>query len=427
MTAPVATQAHIIQATWPGEAVRMVKGHAVRLGAFEGLLVHAGVDTQDQLPSRDRPLDREGARRLLTSLLDKPLSLQRFPQRMGACFLLREVLESGAASSDELNHRVDRFHQVVVLRPDGYLAWVLNGRTQQRAGPGQVELKDGVFKANGFVLGQFYSARAGAYRPVDAQMRPLADSAILGEVYEDSDLFGRTMDGAGEAFFTLAMAIGKFLSRPLDGIAELRHLPAGVAALIASSPEYLERFELMTAGEQIQAVSRLTTALLTMFAGGGAVSAGVTRGLGGMEVTGLSLSAQGTLVLGRGMVPASGVASVLTVGAAPPIVLQSSATPGHSTASGGTAGGERAGKAFTPKGKAELDAENAARHGGTNACESCGKEVEPGQKSQKGVSPPKNERQRDHIIPKSKGGNGDPSNGQILCRDCNLEKSNGVR
>jgi RHS repeat-associated protein len=92
-------------------------------------------------------------------------------------------------------------------------------------------------------------------------------------------------------------------------------------------------------------------------------------------------------------------------------------------AGGGTAGGERAGKTFTPKGRAEIDTENAARHGGANVCENCGSAVVPGQKSQKGVSPPRNERQRDHIIPKSQGGNGDPSNGQVLCRGCNLEKS----
>jgi uncharacterized protein RhaS with RHS repeats len=91
--------------------------------------------------------------------------------------------------------------------------------------------------------------------------------------------------------------------------------------------------------------------------------------------------------------------------------------------SDGTADGARAGKQFTPKGKAEIDASNAERHGGVNACEECGLRVVPGQKSQRGVTPPGNERHRDHIVPKSKGGDGDPSNGQILCRDCNLKKS----
>jgi hypothetical protein len=88
----------------------------------------------------------------------------------------------------------------------------------------------------------------------------------------------------------------------------------------------------------------------------------------------------------------------------------------------GTAGGSRAGKGFTKKGKSEIDNSNAEEHGGRNVCENCGTDVEPGQRHQRGVRPPDNERQRDHIIPKSRGGDGDPSNGQVLCRRCNLGK-----
>lgn len=94
-----------------------------------------------------------------------------------------------------------------------------------------------------------------------------------------------------------------------------------------------------------------------------------------------------------------------------------------SSLAGKTPRGSREGKAFTPAGKKEIDAANAAKNGGTNKCENCGTEVVPAEKSQSGVTPPPNQRERDHIVPKSKGGEGAPSNGQILCRECNLEKS----
>jgi uncharacterized protein RhaS with RHS repeats len=83
----------------------------------------------------------------------------------------------------------------------------------------------------------------------------------------------------------------------------------------------------------------------------------------------------------------------------------------------------RAGKAFTKRGRDIVREENAAKNGGRTKCENCGAETVPGQKSEKGVTPPGNETHVDHIEPKSKGGAGTPGNGQVLCRDCNLKKS----
>jgi len=88
----------------------------------------------------------------------------------------------------------------------------------------------------------------------------------------------------------------------------------------------------------------------------------------------------------------------------------------------GTAGGDRAGKPFTPAGKKQVKDANVNANGEMQ-CENCGQDVVPAEQSKKGVTPPGNQAEVDHVIPKSKGGDGSPSNGQVLCRDCNQTKS----
>ncbi|MBZ4419355.1 TIGR02269 family lipoprotein [Myxococcus sp. RHSTA-1-4] len=280
----------------------VVEAGLLEVDAFEKLLVHAGLEATEELPPRVNPFTREEASRALALLLQKPMTLGHFPPRMAAAHLLREVLEGGDVSREELLRRVERFTSIAVLRPDGYLAWVRTGRTQQKVAP--VEWRDGAFRAHAFELGRFYSGRGGVFRPVDARMRPV-EGAVLAEVYDDADVPGRTLDGAEEAFVELYHALGQFLTRPADHLAALRHLPAGVVALIASSPAYWERFRYMTAGEQMKTVARLSTHLLVMWGTASATTRAVSGALAGAEVPVLSLSGRGVLVVERVAVPAS--------------------------------------------------------------------------------------------------------------------------
>ena len=70
---------------------------------------------------------------------------------------------------------------------------------------------------------------------------------------------------------------------------------------------------------------------------------------------------------------------------------------------------------FKPKDKA------AAKEAADGKCEYCGKDTVNAEKSQKGVTPPKNEAQTDHYDP---NGTNDQSNAVHSCRSCNREKSN---
>ncbi|RKH44177.1 hypothetical protein [Corallococcus sicarius] len=128
----------------PGKLSRQaVEMGLLDVDAFEKLLVRAGLEELDELPIRHNPFTPEDAVEVLGRLMQKPVTLGTFPTRMAAGFLLREVLERGDVSREELVRRVRRFarEQVAVLRPDGYLAWALDGSTQQKVAP--VEWKGG--------------------------------------------------------------------------------------------------------------------------------------------------------------------------------------------------------------------------------------------------------------------------------------------
>ena len=288
---------------------------------WEQLLTNAGLEARDERPLGEALTPTQAAR-LLGVLLGKPVTSSTFPPRMVAGFVLREVMEGVEVTRGELLRRVERFSrkQVAVLRPDGYLAWALTGRTQQKVAP--VEWREGAFRAGNFELGRFYIGKGGVLRTVDAQHQA-SDWRPQAEVY-DADLISRSLAGAEDAFVELYHALGQLLTHPVDSIAGLSHLPAGVAALIASSPAYWEHFQSMTRGEQIREVSRLTTGLLVT---SGAASA-TTRALKGMAVGAevsvpvLSLSAKGALALDRVAVPAGRAAAALSGGPGGILILQ---------------------------------------------------------------------------------------------------------
>jgi len=88
----------------------------------------------------------------------------------------------------------------------------------------------------------------------------------------------------------------------------------------------------------------------------------------------------------------------------------------------GPKGGYGPGKPFSKKTKDHVWEQNTEKHDGVPTCEYCGTPLIRPQKSQNDVTPPPQEGQVDHVIPKAKGGYNSPSNTQLLCRVCNRLK-----
>ncbi|HEX8698436.1 MAG TPA: hypothetical protein VF815_06355 [Myxococcaceae bacterium] len=303
---------------------RSTQGALLEVDRFEDVLQLAGLGNVSELPPREAPLTPEDAAALHDALLNKPVTLGNFGPRLVASYLLSEVMEEEQElPRAELLQRMERFKNLAVLRPDGYLAWALSGRTQQRVGP--VEWEDGAFRARAFELGRFYSGRTAAFFPVDEHLRPLWKQGPLAEVYDDADVISRVMDGAEESFVELGLTIGHLVAHPIDSAAQLRQLPQSLASLVANSPQYLERFRWMTRGEQIEALSKLTTTLYSLYsAGAGATRtvAGLGRGAERLSVPALSLSAEGALVMERVAVPVGRTAAAVSGGPGAVIILQ---------------------------------------------------------------------------------------------------------
>ncbi|MFY1831722.1 Tox-REase-5 domain-containing protein [Myxococcus fulvus] len=289
------------------------------------LLQDAGLEVSDARPVSGSSLTPTHAARLLATLLKRDVTLGQFPARLAVGFILREVLATGEVTRDELARRVGRFRHLAVLRPDGCLAWVRTGGTQQRVA--SVEWRDGAFRAHGFELGRFYDGSTGVFRLLNDELQE-ENGFPLADVHDDADVISRALDGAEEAFVGLALAVGKlFSTSPADNLAALQKMPAAVVALLESSPEYLERFRYMTQGEQVQAVSKLVTNVIATW---GTVSA-ATRTLEGTalataEVPVLALSADGTVAMRLVMAPVGRAAAMLSGGPGAAIILQRAGT-----------------------------------------------------------------------------------------------------
>jgi len=145
---------------------------------------------------------------------------------------------------------------------------------------------------------------------------------------------------------------------------------------------------------------------------GAAVGDAVATGTGAAEV----VLGSGDEVAGT-VLDATGVGALVGV----PANVVSAAVIAHGTVTAGEglvhlARAARVGD-FTRGEKKQIDAANAGRNEGTNACDGCGKPVRKAA-SEKGVPTPGDQLQRHHDPPLSTGASKNPNTAKVFCPDC---------
>ncbi len=344
-------------------------------------------------------LQTDDARRLWEVLARTEPTLNGFGPRRALSALLRQTL---SADKDvpyaELLKRIGSFGPLVVMRPDGYLVSAITGKPLQRMG--RVGLREGRLMAGGFEVGAFYRDRGGVFYAVEDS--PHQTSVPVGELGLERDWFNAALDGAEDALGEMVQALARFVTEPVQSLEGLKQLPSAVAALIASSPDYFARYSALPLQDQIREAARLSTHLVTLY--GSAAGAATRISSGAVRLPVLSLTAEGAVAVEQVVVPAGTMAAALGTGTGAVYVL-TVATGGPKS---GSSGGPGSGKRFSQPVK------EAAEESAGGKCVFCGKETTR--------SPGPKQRNTDHAVPKSRGGNNTLDNAQNTCRTCNQDK-----
>ncbi|WP_375768076.1 restriction endonuclease fold toxin 5 domain-containing protein [Archangium gephyra] len=280
------------------------------LDHFQGLLAQVGVP-HEVLPGDGRTLSPEQAVRLLGHLVEAEAGLGEFPrQRMAAHLLLEVATGAGPVTREQLHARMDRFHRLRVVRPDGYVVEVVTGEAVQRAG--EVRLaEDGTLRAGRYEVGPFYAVEDGQLWPVDTGLEVPPGAEPLGPYVPDDGVVLPALDGVGLALGDTVEGLYRLVFKPGETLEGIAQLPGVARVLLQNAPEYWEALRQKPRGEQVRTVSRLmANALLTVgTSGAGAVkSVGWGEKLGRLSVPVLTLTREGELVLRLVAVPGRAVA-----------------------------------------------------------------------------------------------------------------------
>jgi hypothetical protein len=272
------------------------------------LLQHSVGLEEDSWHEAGEQLELDDAQALWETLARRETTLHNFGPRRSLLFVLSQVLTGGEDMAyAELLQRVRPLRALVVMRPDGYLVGALTGKPLQRMGMGRVSLRDGRLMVGSFEVGAFYRDRGGVFYTVDDSLRQ--PGIMVGELGLERDWFNSALDGSEDALGELAQALVQLVTAPIGTLEGLKQLPAAVASLIASSPEYFARYATLPLQEQIREAARLSTHLMMLY--GSAAGTATRVGTAGVRLPVLSVSAEGALAIEQVVLPVGTTATAL--------------------------------------------------------------------------------------------------------------------
>jgi hypothetical protein len=242
------------------------------LDYFQGFLIQAGVP-EEALPVDGRSLSPEQALGLLRHLVSPEVRLGEFArQRMAVHLLLEVATGEGPVRREELHERMDRFHRLLVVRPDGYLVLAVTGEARQKAGEVRWA-EDGTLRAGRYEVGPFYAMEGGQLWPVDAGLEVPGGARPLGPYVPDEGVLLPALEGAGLALMDTVEGLYRLVFHPDETWEGLTQLPGAVRELVRNAPEYWEEFRHKPYGEKVRGIARLTTHVLLVVGSSGAGAA----------------------------------------------------------------------------------------------------------------------------------------------------------
>lgn len=261
------------------EVIRFPEVPAAMKPAFD-LFVRAGLDRWDALTVVAMGVDAPAARALIQGLIAQPGALASFGPKAVAVSVLARAAVASEASGRMIRSMVDAHAGMFVARPDGYLANALTGAAVERVG--DVHSSAGRLEAGPLEVGALYASRSGQLYAVDAKLEVPPGAAIAYERCLDKMMYGHVLDGVEAAIVGTILSVGRFVEDPVRSTAEAIEAFGEIGAIVAATPELLERFLAMPANDQAEIVAMIATQLAIARAAGGAGAKMVRAGGAGL-------------------------------------------------------------------------------------------------------------------------------------------------